>query len=188
MWGSVFCLKSVRAAGIHIKNKLMLAGHCDGFVCLEQQQSLCSWSITMLMKTDGCLAAGTCSLINNMPRFRKSVIIRYNMLFSTHGLSHELKSSVTLYWDGRQYTYIWTITAKNGLHAPYMSSVSTRLSLDGSVGDPGGRWRLASGGGALFCGGGDRGGHPELSQVCSQSLCCGKKTWPSSIHRSVWCI
>lgn len=70
---------------------------------------------------------------------------------------------------------------------PVICPVCLCVCLDGSVGDPGRHWPLASGGGALLCGGGDGGGHPELSQVCSQPLRSGKKLWLSSTHRALLC-
>lgn len=53
------------------------------------------------------------------------------------------------------------------------------------MGDPGRQRPLASGGGALLGGGGDRGGHPELGQVCSQPLCSGKRTLTASFHQAL---
>lgn len=61
------------------------------------------------------------------------------------------------------------------------------VCLDGPVGDPGRHWPPASWGGALLCGGGDGGGHPELGQVRSQPLCSGKEPWARSIHRALLC-
>lgn len=62
----------------------------------------------------------------------------------------------------------------------YMSVCS-----DGPVGDPGRQRPLASGGGALLGGGGDRGGHPELGQVRPQPLRSGKGTLTASAHRAL---
>lgn len=44
----------------------------------------------------------------------------------------------------------------------------------GSVGDAGWQRPAAPGGGALLCGGGDGGGHPELGQVRPQPLSSGE--------------
>lgn len=62
------------------------------------------------------------------------------------------------------------------------------VCLGGPVGNPGRRWRPASGGGALLCGGGDRGGHQELCEVCPQSLRCGKNDTASCIHHHVHAV
>lgn len=59
--------------------------------------------------------------------------------------------------------------------------------LDGPVGDPVRHRPLAPGGGALLCGGGDWGGHPELRKVCPQPLGRGKEPCASSLGGGLLC-
>lgn len=73
-----------------------------------------------------------------------------------------------------------------------MTSVGVYLwfmCADGPVVDPGRCRPPTFGRGALLHGGGDRGGHPELCEVCPQPLCCGKEHLgsfirPTAFHQS----
>lgn len=64
-------------------------------------------------------------------------------------------------------------TALDLAHSFAIFVPSTVCSV-GSVGDAGRQRHAAPGGGALLCGGGDGGGHPELGQVRSQPLGSGE--------------
>lgn len=83
-------------------------------------------------------------------------------------------------------------------NSPWFSSqvchfCSATVCSVGSVGDAGRQRHAAPGGGALLCGGGDGGGHPELGQVRPQPLGSGEHPRDtllvqcSCVNQKWWC-